>query len=60
VDEEAIPESQRPGEVSDIQPGKSGSLTLTLAAGKYVLLCNRVDGSISHYHEGMHTDFTVT
>jgi uncharacterized cupredoxin-like copper-binding protein len=60
VDEDAIPEAQIPGEVSDIGPGKSGSLTVTLPAGKYILLCNRVDGSISHYHEGMHTDFTVT
>jgi len=60
VDEDAIPEAQRPGEVPDIGPGKSGSLTVTLPAGKYILLCNRVDGSISHYHEGMHTDFIVT
>jgi hypothetical protein len=31
-----------------------------MSAGKYVLFCNRVDGSTSHFKSGMHTDFTVT
>ena len=30
------------------------------AAGKYVLCCNRLDGTTSHFDKGMHVDFTVT
>ena len=60
VNEDAIPAADRPGEASDIDPGKTADLTLTLSAGKYLLLCNRVDGTTSHYHEGMVTSFTVT
>jgi uncharacterized cupredoxin-like copper-binding protein len=43
------------GEVEDILPGKTKSLTLTLKPGKYTLLCN-VAG---HYMLGMHTVLTV-
>ena len=43
------------GEVSELDPGKSGSVTLNLEAGHYVLICNIA----SHYRLGMHTDFTV-
>jgi uncharacterized cupredoxin-like copper-binding protein len=46
-------------EKEDIAVNASTSLTVTLAAGKYVLLCNRPqDGG--HYEQGMHTAFTVT
>ncbi len=46
-------------EKEDIANGASTSLTVTLAAGKYVLVCNRPqDGG--HYKQGMHTAFTVT
>lgn len=43
------------GEVSELDPGKSGSLTVDLKAGKYLLICN-VPG---HYGAGMWTEFTV-
>jgi len=43
------------GEVSELDPGKSGTLTVPLKAGKYLLICN-VPG---HYAAGMWTEFTV-
>jgi uncharacterized cupredoxin-like copper-binding protein len=43
------------GEVSELDPGKSGSLTLDLKPGLYVLYCN-VPG---HYSAGMWTTITV-
>ena len=44
------------GEVSELQPGKSGKLTLNLKAGAYILYCNQG----GHVHQGMWTHFTVT
>ena len=44
------------GEVSELDPGKSGALTVALQPGKYLLICN-VPG---HYASGMWTEFTVT
>jgi len=43
------------GEAGDIDPGKSETVTFTLDAGKYVLICNQP----GHYAAGMHTSFTV-
>ena len=43
------------GEVSELDPGKSGSLTLDMKPGKYLLYCN-VPG---HYAMGMWTVLTV-
>jgi len=43
------------GEISDLAPGKSGKLTLTLKAGTYVLFCNEP----GHYHGGMAATLTV-
>ena len=43
------------GEVSELDPGKSGSLTVNLKAGTYLLICN-VAG---HFDAGMWTTFTV-
>jgi uncharacterized cupredoxin-like copper-binding protein len=43
------------GEVSELDAGKSGSLTVDLKAGKYLLICN-VPG---HYGAGMWAEFTV-
>ncbi|HEX6312479.1 MAG TPA: hypothetical protein VF152_12760 [Acidimicrobiia bacterium] len=64
VDEAQIPEADQLGEIEDIQPGDSATLTLDLEAGTYVLLCNIVeeeDGEVeSHFAEGMHAPFTVT
>jgi len=44
------------GEVSELDPGKTGSLTVNLKAGSYLLICN-VPG---HFAAGMWTTFTVT
>lgn len=51
-------------EIEDIAAGTSDEITVTLEAGKYVLLCNLVEeeesGEVeSHYAEGMHAAFTV-
>jgi uncharacterized cupredoxin-like copper-binding protein len=43
------------GEISDLQPGKSGKLTLSLKAGKYLLFCNQP----GHFEAGMKTTLTV-
>lgn len=43
------------GEVEDVAIGASVDLALDLPAGHYVLICNIA----THYHEGMHVDFTV-
>ena len=48
VEEEQIDDR---GEVSELDPGQSGSLTLNLKPGTYMLLCN-VAG---HYKAGMYT-----
>jgi len=53
VDEEKVIDK---GEVSELDPGKSGSLTLNLAPGTYLLICN-VPG---HYAAGMWTELTVS
>jgi uncharacterized cupredoxin-like copper-binding protein len=42
-------------EPEDLQPGATGSMTLTLEAGNYILLCN-IEG---HYGQGMYAGFTV-
>jgi len=43
-------------EIEDLEAGDSADLTVTLAAGHYVILCNIA----GHYQLGMHTDFNVT
>ena len=43
-------------EVEDVTPGSSKSLTADLAAGTYVMICNRP----GHYEHGMHATFTVS
>ena len=52
VDEEG---SDHLGEVSELDPGKSGALILTLKPGTYIIYCN-VAG---HYMAGMWTLLTV-
>ncbi len=52
VDEEAAHDL---GEVADLDPGKTGSLTLELKPGLYVLYCN-IPG---HFMAGMWTVMTV-
>ena len=44
------------GEVSELDPGKAGSLTLKLAPGKYILTCNVAN----HFANGMWTVLKVT
>jgi uncharacterized cupredoxin-like copper-binding protein len=44
------------GEVSELDPGKAGSLTIPLKPAKYLLICN-VPG---HYAAGMWVEFEVT
>ena len=48
-------------EIEDVAVGATQELTVTLAAGKYVLLCNIYDetDSEAHYMMGMRTAFTV-
>jgi uncharacterized cupredoxin-like copper-binding protein len=53
VDEEKVRDL---GEVSELDPGGSGALTVHLDPGKYLLICN-VPG---HYAAGMWTEFDVT
>jgi len=52
------------GEIEEFDVGLTESLTLELAPGKYVLLCNLVedeDGAMeAHYQMGMWIDFEVT
>ncbi|WP_179402307.1 cupredoxin domain-containing protein [Burkholderia guangdongensis] len=43
------------GEIEDIAPGQSRHLTLTLAPGRYALICNMP----GHYALGMHTTLVV-
>ena len=51
------------GEIEEFASGRTKRLTLTLAPGKYVLLCNivkREAGELnSHYEKGMYASLTV-
>lgn len=46
---------RRFGEIADLPPGKSGTLTLNLKPGTYVLFCNQP----GHYQGGMFAKLTV-
>lgn len=48
-------ESGNVGETGDLKPGQARSITLSLRAGHYALICNLP----GHYAAGQHTDFTV-
>lgn len=48
-------EKGKVGLVKELQPGKSGKVTLKLAKGKYVLLCNLP----AHYQAGQYAGLTV-
>ncbi len=58
VENGEIPEDQIDlvDEAEDIAPGTDTSLSVSLTAGSYVLVCNLP----SHYAAGMHAAFTVT
>ena len=49
------------GEIEDIAVGDTQSVTIDLAAGNYVLICNIYDADEqeAHYQEGMRVAFTV-
>jgi uncharacterized cupredoxin-like copper-binding protein len=44
------------GEVGDLPPGRSGTLSLVLTPGQYLLFCNEP----GHYADGMKTTLVVT
>lgn len=48
-------EAGSPGEAADVAPGSTKTFTVTLPAGKYVLLCNLP----GHYAGGMYASFVV-
>lgn len=50
-----VSEDASVGETDDMDAGATKEVTLDLAAGSYVLICNEV----GHYASGMHTTFTV-
>jgi uncharacterized cupredoxin-like copper-binding protein len=43
------------GEIGDLAPGQTKTLTLNLPPGHYAFVCNLP----GHYMAGMHTDFTI-
>lgn len=53
IDEE---KAEHLGEVSELDPGKMGSLTVDLKPGTYIIYCN-IPG---HFFDGMWTTMTVT
>jgi uncharacterized cupredoxin-like copper-binding protein len=50
------PTSKVLDEISEFDPGKTGSLTINLTPGNYQLVCNVP----AHYTNGMYLSFTVT
>ena len=50
-----VSEAGHVGEVGDLKAGASGSTSVTLAPGHYVVICNLP----GHYASGMHADLTV-
>jgi uncharacterized cupredoxin-like copper-binding protein len=57
VDEKALEDSgiEIPGEIADVDPGKTKSATIDLSPGKYAMICN-VSG---HYKAGMYGSLTA-
>jgi len=56
VTNDKVSEDASVGEVSETKAGKTGTVTLDLKAGKYVLVCNVA----KHYARHMYAPFTVT
>jgi uncharacterized cupredoxin-like copper-binding protein len=48
-------ENGHKGEIGNLAPGATKKVTLTLAKGRYVLICN----FSGHYQAGQHAAFTV-
>lgn len=64
VDEDLIPETDKPGEIAEFKAKKTKTKSYNLDPGSYIMFCNIVDtetdgSTLSHFHEGMHTVFTV-
>ncbi len=64
VDEEAIPESDLPGE-AQVKAGTTVTKTISLTPGTYVMICNidtkLSDGTvINHFQRGMYTTIAAT
>lgn len=57
VDEEGLEAKgvESPGEIEDVDPGKTKSAALKLTPGKYVMICNLP----GHYKQGMYGTLTV-
>ncbi|MEO5724631.1 MAG: hypothetical protein ABIQ39_08410, partial [Ilumatobacteraceae bacterium] len=48
-------------EVEDVKPSETKSFTVAqLEPGKYLLVCNVVEGTVKHFMQGMYTTFSVT
>lgn len=58
--DEAAADVQVVDKIEELEPQGTGSVTTNLEAGAYVLICNVVDQSGSHYDLGMRTAFEVT
>jgi uncharacterized cupredoxin-like copper-binding protein len=64
VDEEAIPEADKPGETGDVPPGKKVTKSFDLSPGTYVMFCNidikNPDGTVTnHFQKGMSATITA-
>lgn len=60
VIEDDLPTGALIGRAGRIGPGSSESLTVTLAPGNYVLLCNLGGGNNSHAGQGQRLDISVS
>ena len=64
VDEDAIPEADKPGE-AEVEKGKTVEKSIDLTPGTYVMFCN-IDtpepgnAVLNHFQQGMHSTLTVS
>jgi len=56
IDEEGTGITHLDPEAEDVAPGKSKTITIELAKGRYVFVCNLA----GHYQSGMHAVLTVS
>lgn len=48
------------GHIDSIEPGSEAEITLDMQEGKYVIICNLVTDSTSHYLSGMYDRFVIS
>lgn len=48
------------GRIDVIAPGDTDEISLDLPSGRYLLICNLVSSTDSHYIKGMYTPFTIS